>query len=80
MLQEQLKQNLFTAMKAKDAVTTGALRLVLSNAKNKQIDLGHQLSDPELQAVIEREVKQRRYDYFFLNHSFTGNSYPTPCM
>jgi uncharacterized protein YqeY len=47
-------------MKAKDDVRTGALRLLLSAARNKKIELGHDLSDDEFLAVVNKEVKQRK--------------------
>lgn len=47
-------------MKAKDDVRTGALRLLLSAVKNKQIEFGHDLTDQEFLAVVAKEVKQRK--------------------
>lgn len=47
-------------MKAKDDVRTGTLRLLLSSTRNKRIELGHDLSDAEFLAVVEKEVKQRK--------------------
>ena len=45
-------------MKAKDNATLSTLRLLLSAVKNKQIDVGHELSDAEIQDVIKSQVKQ----------------------
>src|SRR5262249_39926604 len=47
------------AMKARDAVKLSTLRLIQSALKNEQIDRGHELSDEEAMAVIQRGVKQR---------------------
>lgn len=47
-------------MKAKDVTRVGALRLLLSSVKNRQIDLGHELNTEEFLAVVTKEVKQRR--------------------
>lgn len=60
MLLDKLNQDLITAMKAKDATTTGALRLLLSSVRNKKIEIGHELSDDEFVSVVNKEVKQRK--------------------
>jgi len=57
-LKSQLKAELITAMKAKDEFKTSILRLLGSAFKNKEIDLGHELSDDEVLAVIKTMVKQ----------------------
>jgi uncharacterized protein YqeY len=57
---QQLQQDLLQAMKAKDATKVGALRLLLSSVKNRQIDLGHELNNDEFLAVVAKEIKQRR--------------------
>ncbi len=57
-LKEQIKSELITAMKAKDEFSLSILRLVNSAVKNKEIDLGHELSDDEIMAVIRTMVKQ----------------------
>jgi uncharacterized protein YqeY len=58
-LTEQIRNDLTTAMKARDAETTSVLRMVQSALKNEQIEKMHELSDEEAQAVIRRAVKQR---------------------
>lgn len=55
-----IQQDLIAAMKAKDDVRVGTLRLLLSNLKNKQIELGHELNQDEAMAVVHKEVKQRK--------------------
>src|SRR5690606_29102746 len=55
-----IQKDLIAAMKAKDDVRVGTLRLLLSSMKNKQIELGHELSSDEGMAVIQKEVKQRK--------------------
>ena len=57
---EQLDQDVKEAMKAKNESVLSALRLVRSAIKNKQIDLGHPLTDAEAQAVLKTLVKQYR--------------------
>lgn len=56
----ELQTDLIAAMKAKDDTRVGALRLLLSSVKNKQIDLQHELSEEEFLAVVQKEVKQRK--------------------
>lgn len=45
-------------MKAKDEFKLSVLRLVNSGVKNKEIDLGRELSDEEIISVIRTMVKQ----------------------
>ena len=59
-LVEQIELDTKEAMKAKAEAELSALRLVRSALKNKQIDLGHPLSDEEAQAVLKTMVKQYR--------------------
>jgi len=56
----KIQQDLIQAMKAKDAVRVGSLRLLMSSIKNKQIELGHELNDQEALQVVQKEVKQRK--------------------
>jgi uncharacterized protein YqeY len=60
LLVDQLSQDLISSMKAKDDTRTGALRLLLSAARNKKIELGHDLSEEEFLAVVTKEAKQRK--------------------
>ncbi len=57
-LKSQIKDELITAMKAKDEFQTSILRMLSSAFKNKEIDLGHELSDEEALAVIKTMLKQ----------------------
>src|SRR3989338_7659031 len=57
-LAETISQNMKVSMKAKDNATLSTLRLLLSAIKNKQIDVGHVLSDSEIQDVVKTQVKQ----------------------
>lgn len=60
MLTEQIDADLKAAMKAGESDRLSVLRLLKSALKNKQIELGHELSDAEVLPVIQKEVKQRR--------------------
>ena len=58
-LLEQLTIEMKEAMKAKDKVTLGVVRMVKSSVSNEQIKLGHDLTADEELAVLSREMKQR---------------------
>lgn len=55
-VQEDLKQ----AQLARDEVKVSTLRLLLSEIRNAEIAKGGQLSDEEVIAIIQREVKKRK--------------------
>lgn len=59
-LSEQLSNDLKDAMKAKDKVRLSVIRMVRAAVKNKEIDTGSPLTDEEVLAVFQRELKQRR--------------------
>lgn len=58
-LLEQLTSDMKEAMKAKDKVTLGVVRMVKASVSNEQIKLGHDLTADEELAVLAREMKQR---------------------
>jgi uncharacterized protein YqeY len=49
-----------TAMRAKDSVRLGAVRLLLSAIKQREVDERVELDDSNVIAVIEKMLKQRR--------------------
>lgn len=57
---ERIDQDLKEAMKAKNEAVVSTLRLARSSFKNKQIDLGHELTDEEAAGVLRTLVKQYR--------------------
>jgi uncharacterized protein YqeY len=59
-LQERLQADLATARKSRDRAGTLLLGTVLSDIKNRRIELGHDLSDEEVRDVLRRAVKRRR--------------------
>jgi uncharacterized protein len=59
-LQERLQADLALARKARDKSGTLLLGTVLSEIKNRRIELGHDLSDEEVRDVLRRAVKRRR--------------------
>lgn len=62
-LQQQISEDLKTAMKARDRAATGALRMLLAALKNRGVELGRgpqgELSDEEVQDVLASERKRR---------------------
>lgn len=59
-LGEQIRADLTSAMKARDAERTSNLRMLQAAVKNEQINLGHELTDEEVLSVIRKAVKQRQ--------------------
>ncbi len=59
-LVEQVDKDLVAAMKAKEELKLSVLRMMKAALKNKQIELGKPLGDPEAVAVLRTLVKQRR--------------------
>lgn len=60
MMLARLKEDLSVATKNSDVIRRDTLRLLLSAANYKQIDLQHDLTDEETLAVINSEAKKRR--------------------
>ena len=56
----QINEDLKNALKAGDSIKLSTLRMVKTALKNKEIELGHELSDDEAVVVIQKEAKQRR--------------------
>lgn len=54
----RIDADLTAAMKRKDELELSSLRLIRSALKNKQIDLGHDPTDDEAQAVLRTLTKQ----------------------
>ena len=49
-----------TAMKAGEKRRLGAVRLILAAVKQREVDERKELTDPEVLAVLEKMLKQRR--------------------
>ena len=60
MLKAQISEDMKTAMRAKDSVRLGAIRLLLSAIKQREVDERIELPDADVIAVIEKMLKQRR--------------------
>ena len=59
-LKTRITDDMKTAMKAKDSVRLGALRLLLAAIKQKEVDKRIELDDAAIIAVIDKQLKQRR--------------------
>ncbi|WP_067621993.1 GatB/YqeY domain-containing protein [Alicyclobacillus acidiphilus] len=59
-LLQRLNDDLKQAMKDKDKVKLSVIRMVKSATKNREIELGHPLSDDDVMGVIQKELKQRK--------------------
>jgi len=59
-LKDQLNADLRDAMRAKDIVRRGTLRLLLSSIHNAEIEARKPLDEVEVLNVLNREIKQRR--------------------
>ena len=49
-----------SAMRAKDAARLSTIRLALAAIKQREVDTRTELGDPEVVAVLEKMIKQRR--------------------
>ena len=59
-LREQLNDDIKAAMKAREQAKLGALRLLLSAVKQREVDERITLDDAGVVATIEKMIKQRR--------------------
>ncbi len=59
-LTQQIREDMKTAMRAKDSVRLGAIRLLLAAIKQREVDERIELSDADVIAVINKMIKQRR--------------------
>ncbi len=59
-MKARLQQELKDAMRAKDERRKQTLRMVLSAVKLAEVEKGRPLEDPEIWAVIRREIKSRK--------------------
>ena len=60
MLTQQITDDMKTAMKAKDSLALGAIRMLRSAIKDKEIELGRAAEDTDVIAVISKLIKQRK--------------------
>ena len=59
-LSQRLEQAFKEALKGKQAVALSTLRMLKSAVRHREVDLKRQMTEEELQGVINTQVKQRR--------------------
>lgn len=59
-LKAQITEDMKTAMRAKDSGRLSAIRLITAAIKQKEVDERVELDDAQVQAVIEKMIKQRK--------------------
>jgi len=61
-LKDRLETDLRTAMKARDELLTGTLRMALTAVRNAEVagEQARELDDDEVRAVLTKEAKKRR--------------------
>ena len=59
-LQDRIESAMRDAMRARDARRTQTLRMAMSAAHNREIELGRPLADEDYVEILGRQVKQRR--------------------
>jgi len=57
---EGLSASIREAMKSGDRTRLSTLRMLSASVKNREVELGHDLSEEELLEVVGREVKRRK--------------------
>jgi uncharacterized protein YqeY len=57
-LENKLTEDMKSAMKAKDASTLEVLRMTIASVRNKAIELGKELADADVMAVIKADAKK----------------------
>ncbi|MDX8381178.1 MAG: GatB/YqeY domain-containing protein [Ghiorsea sp.] len=60
MLTQDITNDMKTAMKAKDSLALGTIRMLRAAIKDKEIELGKALEDSDVIAVVSRAIKQRK--------------------
>jgi len=59
-LVQKITEDLKKAMKAKDGKRTSCLRMLKTSLKNKQVEVGHELSDEETVAIISSSIRKNK--------------------
>lgn len=59
-LKASISEDMKSAMRAKETVRLGALRLLLAAVKQKEVDERTELDDAAISAIVEKLIKQRK--------------------
>ena len=57
-IEEQITNDLKTAMKAKDELRVSCLRMLKTSIKNKQVEKGEKLKDEDIEAIISSTIRK----------------------
>lgn len=60
ILKDRITEDMKNAMRAKDSVRLGTIRLLLSAAKQREVDERVQLDDTAMIAIVDKLIKQRK--------------------
>ncbi|MEC5159756.1 uncharacterized protein ACFDR9_005012 [Janthinobacterium sp. CG_23.3] len=59
-LREQITEDMKAAMRAKETVKLGTIRLLLAEIKRKEVDERIEVNDEQSVAIVEKMIKQRK--------------------
>ncbi|WP_317203752.1 GatB/YqeY domain-containing protein [Janthinobacterium sp.] len=59
-LREQVTEDMKAAMRAKETVKLGTIRLLLAEIKRKEVDERIEVTDEQTVAIVEKMIKQRK--------------------
>ena len=59
-LKDQITDDMKTAMRAKDALRLGTIRMLLAAVKQREVDERIVLDDAAVVAIVDRSIKQRK--------------------
>jgi len=59
-LKTRIQEEMKAAMRARESARLSTIRLLLAAIKQKEVDERVEVSDPDIVAIIERMIKQRR--------------------
>lgn len=59
-LKDRIQDDMKTALRAKDKLRLGAIRLILAAIKQREVDERIELNDAQTLAVLDKMIKQRR--------------------
>jgi len=59
-LKENIEQNIVTALKSRESDKVQTLRMVIASIKNEAIAKRKDLSEEEIQSIIQKEIKKRK--------------------
>src|SRR5512140_418940 len=60
LLKTKITEDMKSALKAKEAQRLSAIRLLVAAIKQKEIDERIELTDADVLAIVEKQIKQRR--------------------